>query len=361
MKAKAKETSARIGLAALAGAGMTFAFPALAFAAEEESSGGLSAILPDMAEFIPMLVIFILLWIVLAKFGWPKFEAMLEKREMTIKDSLEKSEQARVESERVLEEYKRQLEDAKAQAAQIVADAKKTGEAVKADITDKAQSEATAMIEKAHNAIEAEKKAAISELQGSVADLSVSVASRLIGEDLNDTEHRKIIEAGGQDAVLEVRDQAERILRIARSNMDLSDALEDSSYTPEQRGQLVRNLFASSNPVLVDVLAVMAEREDFALLSRVWASYGEQLERKLNVTVVDVTTVVELDDHLREVITKKAEADLGTNVVLREHIDKSLLGGILMSANGKRIDASVLSQLESARNVLKLSTDGGEC
>ena len=167
--------------------------------------------------------------------------------------------------------------------------------------------------------------------------------------------------AGGQDAVLEVRDQAERILRIARSNMDLSDALEDSSYTPEQRGQLVRNLFASSNPVLVDVLAVMAEREDFALLSRVWASYGEQLERKLNVTVVDVTTVVELDDHLREVITKKAEADLGTNVVLREHIDKSLLGGILMSANGKRIDASVLSQLESARNVLKLSTDGGEC
>ena len=163
-------------------------------------------------------------------------------------------------------------------------------------------------------------------------------------------------EAGGQDAVLEVRDQAERILRIARSNMDLSDALEDSSYTPEQRGQLVRNLFASSNPVLVDVLAVMAEREDFALLSRVWASYGEQLERKLHVTVVDV-----LDDHLREVITKKAEADLGTNVVLREHIDKSLLGGILMSANGKRIDASVLSQLESARNVLKLSTDGGEC
>ena len=105
MKAKAKETSARIGLAALAGAGMTFAFPALAFAAEGESSGGLSAILPDMAEFIPMLVIFILLWIVLAKFGWPKFEAMLEKREMTIKDSLEKSEQARVESERVLEEY----------------------------------------------------------------------------------------------------------------------------------------------------------------------------------------------------------------------------------------------------------------
>ena len=105
----------------------------------------------------------------------------------------------------------------------------------------------------------------------------------------------------------------------------------------------------------------MVEREDVALLSRVWESYGEQIERKLNVTVVDVTTVVPLDDHLREVITKKAEADLGTKVVLRESIDKSLIGGILMSAKGKRIDASVATQLESARNVLKDSTDGGEC
>ena len=50
------------------------------------------------------------------------------------------------------------------------------------------------MIEKAKAAIEAEKKSAIAELQGSAADLSISVASRLIGEDLSDDEHRKIIE-----------------------------------------------------------------------------------------------------------------------------------------------------------------------
>ena len=193
MKARAKEASTRLGFVALASAGMTVAFPALAFASEEEA-GGISVILPNMVEFIPMLIIFILLWVVLAKFGWPKFEAMLEKREDSIKDSLEKSEQARIESERVLAEYKQQLEDAKAQAAQIVADAKKTGEAVKADITEKAQTEAANMIEKAHVAIESEKKAAVAELQGSVADLSVAVASRLIGEDLNDDEHRKIIE-----------------------------------------------------------------------------------------------------------------------------------------------------------------------
>ena len=116
---------------------------------------------------------------------------------------------------------------------------------------------------------------------------------------------------------------------------------------------MARGVFADLNPVLAEVLAVMAERGDFALLSRVWASYQEQLERKLDVTVVDVTTVVPLDDHLREVIVKKTEADLGTKVVLREQIDPSIIGGVLLTANGQRIDASVVSQLERARNVLK--------
>lgn len=168
-------------------------------------------------------------------------------------------------------------------------------------------------------------------------------------------------EAGGQDAVLEVRDQAEQIVGFMRSNMDLSGALEDTGYTAEQREGIARSVFSAFDPVLVDVLAVMAERGDIALFSRVLKSYEEQIESKLNIAVVDVTTVVPLDEGLREVIKKKAEADLGTEVVLREHIDKSILGGIIMSANGKRIDASVLSQLESARSVLKLSTDGGEC
>ncbi|WP_251231283.1 F0F1 ATP synthase subunit B [Adlercreutzia aquisgranensis] len=165
----------------------------MAFAAESETAG-ISAILPDMAEFIPMLVAFIVLVVVLAKFGWPKFDAMLQRREDTIKDALEKSERDRIESERILQEYKKQLEDAKSQASQIVAEAKSTGEAVKADITAKAQAEAANMIEKAHGAIEADKKAAIAELQGSVADLSVAVASRIIGKDLSDGEHRAIIE-----------------------------------------------------------------------------------------------------------------------------------------------------------------------
>ena len=168
--------------------------PAVAFAEEEEAASGIATILPDPVEFVPMLVAFIILWIVLGKFGWPAFDKMLQKRSDTIKQSLEEAEKARQESEEVLAQYKQELAEAKQQAAQIVADAKQTGESVKADITTAAQKEATEMIEKARVAIESEKKAAIAELQSSVADTSVAVASKIIGTDLTDEQHRAIIE-----------------------------------------------------------------------------------------------------------------------------------------------------------------------
>ena len=167
--------------------------PAVAFA-EEEAEGGISLILPNMVEFIPMLVAFIILWAILAKYGWPVFDKMLQKRSDTIQENLQKAEDARIEGERVLAEYKQELDAAKKQAAQIVADAKKTGEAAKVDITEAAQKEAADMIEKARAAIESEKKAAAADLQSSVADTSVALASKLFGEGLSVEEHRALIE-----------------------------------------------------------------------------------------------------------------------------------------------------------------------
>lgn len=186
-----KTKLAGTGAAAVAAASLACAFPTLAFASEKE---GIAVLIPDMNEFIPMLVAFLIILVILAKFGWPVVDGIITKRENTIKEALKKSEEAQAEAERTLAEYKQQLAEAKAQSAQIIADAKATGESVKADITAKAQTEAAAMIEKAKGAIEAEKKAAVNELQGSVADISIAVASRLVGNDLSDDEHRKIIE-----------------------------------------------------------------------------------------------------------------------------------------------------------------------
>ncbi len=167
--------------------------------------------------------------------------------------------------------------------------------------------------------------------------------------------------AGGQEAVLEVREQMGDIVRLTRSNLDLAMSLSNPDFTPEQRRTLVEGTFADCHLALREVFAAMAERGQADLLARVNDAYRELLGDKLGICVVDVTTAVPLDDELRQLITQKAEADLGRRAVLREHIDKSILGGIIMDVDGNYIDASMISQLNRARQVLKDTTDGGEC
>ena len=166
-------------------------------------------------------------------------------------------------------------------------------------------------------------------------------------------------DAGGADEVVAVRNQMAELRHLIYADMDLSLALNDSSYTPEQRYGLAKAVFADCETALCETLAVMAEQGDMSLLGQVYHAYEDLMAEKLKLVVVDVTTVVPLDDELRALISKKAEAELGCNAMLNESIDKSILGGIIMSVNGMRIDASVLSQLNRARYVLK-ETDGGE-
>lgn len=162
-------------------------------------------IIPKLQELIPALVSFVLILIITAKFVWPPVTDMLDKRAETIRESLERAEEARIEAQRLLEEYKTQLADARKEAAAVLQQARQAAEATRTEITAKAQSEADGLIEKAKQAIEGEKQAAIAELQSSVADLSVLVAGKLIGEQLSTEDHLRVIEkyvneAGSLDA-----------------------------------------------------------------------------------------------------------------------------------------------------------------
>jgi len=184
-----------VAITSLLLSGALVATPAVAFAAADAEGGsGLDLILPTMSEFIPMLIAFIILWVILAKFAWPAFIGMIDKRAATIKDSLEKAETAKQESERILAERNAELAAAKKDATEIIANAKQQAEFVKADIVAGAQTEAETIIAKARLAIESEKKAAIAELQASAADMTIAVAKRVIGTDLSTVEHKTIIQ-----------------------------------------------------------------------------------------------------------------------------------------------------------------------
>lgn len=179
--------------------GVAYASEAVAKAAEGGAEpGGLQAMLgsvyPNPADIWPTWVAFLVLFFLLWKFAMPAILGMLDKRSDTIRESLEKAEDTKVEAERLLEDYKKQMAEARGEAAKVIEQGRKVAETMKDEIVAKAAEEAAAMVAKAQEAMAAERAAAAVELQAQVAELSTAVASKLIGETLDASAHAKLIE-----------------------------------------------------------------------------------------------------------------------------------------------------------------------
>lgn len=107
-----------------------------------------------------------------------------------------------------------------------------------------------------------------------------------------------------------------------------------------------------------DTLKVILERGDENLLPEIANRYSDLVHNENDVIAVDVTTAIPLDDDMRDEVEEFLSLDYGQSVFIVEHVDPSIIGGIIFNARGERRDASVKTQLENARRVLK--SRGGE-
>ena len=164
--------------------------PAVAFAEEENT--GMRLLLPNMAEFIPACIAFLIIWFLMAKFAWPMVLKMMEDRESKIKGDLDAAEQARTDADAAKAEYQAKLEEADRKASEIIAEAKRDAETMRASMLAQAQVDAQAIIAKAHDVIDAERTKAMAELSGSVVDLSVEIAGKVIGDGLSVEQQREL-------------------------------------------------------------------------------------------------------------------------------------------------------------------------
>lgn len=173
--------------------GLVLAVPAQAFA--EESSNKAEILIPKMAEFIPALIAFLIIWVVLAKFAWPQILSMMDERGKRIQESLDEAETTKKKAIASRKEYDELVTDARRKSADIVLEARKDAEAERARIIEAAHKEAEDIIAKAHANAEDERSAIYAAAATSIADLSVSVASKIVGETLDqDGEQRRLIE-----------------------------------------------------------------------------------------------------------------------------------------------------------------------
>ena len=156
-------------------------------------SGGLLDPNPGLI-FWTTITFFIVLFI-LKKFTWGPMLSALEEREKGIQDSIDRAYTAKEEAEEVLRKNKELLAKADSEAEKITREGKEYGDKLRAEITEKAHSEASKMIASAKEEIEQEKRRALTELRTEVADLAVKGAEKIIMANLDAEKQKKIVDS----------------------------------------------------------------------------------------------------------------------------------------------------------------------
>ena len=151
-------------------------------AAEEK----VNPLVPHTAELVVGAVAFSLLFIVLRKFVVPMFEKAFEARTQAIQGGIERAEKAQAEAQRALVQYTEQLSKAQSEAQNLREEARVQGAAIIEDLRAKAQEEAARITAAAHASIEAERQQAVTSLRNEVGALAVELASKIVGEALDD-------------------------------------------------------------------------------------------------------------------------------------------------------------------------------
>ena len=149
----------------------------LILAAEEAEEGdNLALVLPEPYELFAGIIAFGIVFFFVWKWAFPAIDKMLEDRQRAIKGQMEDAEATKAEAQSLLNE------------------ARESAEAMKNDIVAKAQAEAEQIATKARSDAATERDRALASAREEVANLSIDLAERVVGENLDRTAQLGLVE-----------------------------------------------------------------------------------------------------------------------------------------------------------------------
>ena len=147
-----------------------------------------------IGDFILVAGSFLLLIVLIKKFAWENITSTFEQRAKKISDDIDGAESARQKAEDLAQKRETELAGSRQEATTIIENAKETAEKNKAGILADAADEAGRLKEKANQEIAQTKAEAMNSIKGDVADLTVNLASKILGQQLDQEAHKELID-----------------------------------------------------------------------------------------------------------------------------------------------------------------------
>ena len=152
-------------------------------------------LIPSGGLLFWMTLVFLLVFFILWKWGFPSIVKMVEDRKAYIDDSLRKAHEANEKLANIQKESESIMQKAREQQASILREASATRDTIVEQAQEKAREESSRIVSEARAEIEAEKQNGIRDIRNQVAELSVQIAEKILHEKLsNDGKQMELID-----------------------------------------------------------------------------------------------------------------------------------------------------------------------
>ncbi len=156
----------------------------------------MSFLLPDAGLLFWMLVVFGIVFFILARYGFPAIVAMLDERKRLIDESVQSAKEANERLVAINAESEAILKSARDEQARLLREATAMRDELIKEAREKAEKEGEKMLAETRRVIEMEKEDAVRDIRRQVALLSVEVAQKILRRELSDeNKQQSMIEA----------------------------------------------------------------------------------------------------------------------------------------------------------------------
>lgn len=144
----------------------------------------MSLLTPDLGLAFWTTLIFLTFWFLVGKFALKPIAKAISDREQTIKDALAAADKAKAEMQQLQSDNANLLKEAKEEGAKILKEARELKDAIVSEAHISAKDEAAKIVASAKVEIDAQKKAALAEVKNEVSKLSLEIAQKVLGREL---------------------------------------------------------------------------------------------------------------------------------------------------------------------------------
>lgn len=142
-------------------------------------------LMPESGLLFWMTLVFVIVFLILWKWGFPSIVKMVNDRKTFIDESIKKAHEANEKLANIQKESESMLQQAREKQASILKEAAETRDAIVEKAQAKAREEGTRLINEAKAQIEAEKQNAIRDIRSQVVELSVQIAEKVLRQNLS--------------------------------------------------------------------------------------------------------------------------------------------------------------------------------